>query len=323
VAKFYCHIGAACAAPVLVAVLAGQLNAQPKSNQPKTPIEAQNATASATGACAEIWSMKDHEDLDSDYRDFKHAMQEKLNEYAKGRAELKKNIDNLQDQLDGVRAMGIFSSAAQAETQEKAQGKGFLSKESAKAAGAALFDSSNVSQEAELVKKLEALRGEQAALQRRLIGWFAYGTIVNQCFEDQQKYLTDPKNKPNTASAPSTPTLGFGTIDAYQGEIAGMWHASCTYDKSTYPADGRFSMIFKGNSTLAAAFVDGAAASVNGAVKPDGSVTANGSVNMQGFNIRISMQGKLYRRNNGTIFGSGTFQSNDGADIKCKGTWNG
>jgi len=323
-ASSYLRIGVAGVAFVFAACLTGPLNAQPKGQTKPPLIEATNAATSATRACANIWASKDKEDLESDFRSFKDGMQTKLDDYRKGREELLKNIKEVHDKLEEVSWDGVVSSAVSAETQERADKKGILSKAQVKATAAAVWENRNKSQEAELKAKLAALSAEQTLLQRRLLGWYAYAAIVNDCFEDQVEHLKKQGDKPIAAITPPPPNpQNSGDITLFKGNVAGLWHATCVYDKSNYPVDGRFTMVFKGDSSLNAAFVDGNAASVNGSLKPGGAITANGTVNMQNFVIRITMQGKIERRKDGSVFGFGTFQSNDGGDIKCKGTWSG
>lgn len=322
-ALFSVRLGIATAATVVAAVLAGQLHAQPKKDKP-IPIEASNAASNATTVCASIWASKDHEDLESDYREFQSNMREILDGYQKGRRELVDNIQAVKNELEVVSIDGFASSAAKVAAKEHAQDKGLLSKATAKSVAVTLWEDSNSSKEAELRAKLTALRAEQAALQRRLIGWFAYATMVNECFEDQMKYVKDPKNQA-TVAAPPTPVApqNTGDITTVKAKMTGGWHANCVYDKSTYPVDGRFSLELKGNGTLGAAFVDGNATSVTGTVKSGGIVTGAGTLTMQGTVIRVSLQGKIDRNKRGEVFGYGTFQSNDGGDIKCTGTWRG
>lgn len=309
------RVGVALAAGLMAACVISPSGAQTVRS------EAKEATQSALKYCSEIWSVKDKDEVESRKRSLADSLNERLDDYRKGREELLKGIKAAEQEVERMNEAMATSSMAEALTWEKAETQGVMSAAQIKALGATLWNNTNRAGRDQAEAKLARLKTELSAVQRRMIGWFAFGTIASQCVAEQEKYaanMVDP-----AYGTPRPPPVNVIPIQSIRATVNGRWNANCVYDRRSYPNDGRFSMVFAGNGTVAAAFVDGVAASVKGQVQQDGAITATGVVNLQGMVVTIVMSGKMQRRNDMSLFGQGTFSSTDGKGIDCKGAWGG
>ncbi len=312
----FLRVGAALAAGVLAMCVARSSNAQTVRS------EANNATLGALSYCSGVWAVKYKEDIESEKQSLKSALTRTLDEYRKGREELLKGIKEAEQEIERINSAMETSSMAEAITWEKADQNGVMSKDQIKAMGATMWQNANKIGRDNAEAKLATLRAQLGGVQRRMIGWFAFGAIASQCVEEQEKYIAAQPDRGFPPMSPKRP-MPDGTIQSIKATINGHWSANCLYNNRSYPNEGGFSLVLNGNGTVGAAFVDGVAASVKGQIQPNGNITATGVVALQGMTVNIVLSGKVYVRGNKSLGGDGGFTSVESGGIACKGGWNG
>jgi hypothetical protein len=314
-------IAAICVAPLVA--LAAQAQAPKKMFS-----EGEIYGRSIADSCADIWTIKDRQQLKDVEADAIESLQRTVQIYTDARTKALKDVQEAEREVERLNDAMVASSLAEGHTWEKAGENGVMSKEQVKALGASLWNTVNRAGRDQAETRLQTARTILNGVNRRLTGWYVFAIGVGECIRDQAVYLE--KTNPNSPLRKPNEEQPLGTapdrrnIQTAQGSISGIWSATCHYDNRSYPVDGRFSMQLDGNKRLVAGFVDGQPASVTGSVLPSGQVNGTGTVTMPpGMPVLVTINGTVARGANGALFGGGSFTSSNNSGMKCNGRWNG
>ncbi|MGE0154580.1 MAG: hypothetical protein AB7R90_18330 [Reyranellaceae bacterium] len=314
--------------PIAIAAL---LALPAHAQKPKPQFEEGNVAArNLMEDCAEVWTVKDRQELKDSEQDLLNATQNVLKHYAEVRQKAVQLVTKAEQDLERLNDTLAAASFAEATAWEKAEGKGLISKQRATAIGVSVAQNTNRLARDAAEAELKTARSVLNGINRRMIGWFAYGVGMSECLRDQIAYVekTNPNQPPlrppgGERPLPQAPAVNTANIQRAQGTVSGAWSGQCTYKETTFPANGRFSMQIDAQRNVTAAFVDGAAATVRGSMQPNGAINATGTVAMASdLVVSVTMAGQMSWNQNGTLRGDGSFRST-GSEMRCNGTWRG
>ncbi len=280
--------------------------------------------------CADVWAVKDRQELKDAEQDLLNATQNVLKHYTEARQKAVQLVTKAEQNLERLNDTLAAASFTEAMAWEKAEGQGLISKQRAMAIGASVAQNTNRLARDAAEAELKTARSVLNGINRRMIGWFAYGVAMNECLRDQIAYVekTNPNQPPLRRPGaerplPQAPATNTASIQRAQGRVSGAWSGLCTYKDATFPANGLFSMQIDAQRNVTAAFVDGAAATVRGSMQPNGVINATGTVAMASdLVVSVAMTGQMSWNQDGTLRGDGSFRST-GSEMRCHGTWRG
>lgn len=280
--------------------------------------------------CAKVWVVKDRQELKDQEQDLQDDLEAVLRHYAEARQKAAQIVAKAEQDLERLNDTLAAASFAEATAWEKAEGKGLISKQRAMAIGASVAQNTNRLARDAAEAQLKTARSVLNGINRRMIGWFAYGVSMSECLRDQIAYVEKtnpnlpPLRPPNAERPlPQAPAVNTANIQRAKGTVSGAWGALCTYKETNFPANGRFSLQIDAQRNVTAAFVDGAAATVRGSMQPNGVINATGTVAMASdLVVSVTMTGQMSWNQDGTLGGNGSFRST-GSEIRCNGSWRG
>ena len=319
-----------CRSLIAIAALASLLALPAHAQAPKRQFnESDIAARNLMSDCATIWTVKDRQVLKDAEQDIADNTESTIAHYAQARQQALQLVAKAEQDLDRLNDTLAAASFAEAVAMDKAQNKGLISKEQAVAAVANVAQNTARAARDAAEAELNTARGVLNGVNRRMIGWFAYGMGMKECLRDQIAYVeksnpNQPLRKPGEERPlTAAPPPNVANIQKAQGMVHGTWSGLCTYKETTFPANGRFSMQIDAQRNVTAAFVDGAAATVRGSMQPSGAINATGNVAMASdLVVAVTMNGQMSWGADGSLRGGGRFYST-GSQLQCNGGWNG